>query len=704
MQNHTDSQRLSIAHAQLMLEHMRMGLALYDAQQFHFVALNSRFETFLRDYLCPDKRDEQFIGRPITHFLPPPRELAIVLLRIFRHVAETGEPYEEGELPIQTVDKGITYWQWTLDPVRDADGTITHVLQTATEITMHVLARQQAEKVHSSLSLTTQAIEAERKRLAVIETVARGVRASLTTEAIGHEAVEAIASAFDPLGVAIHLADHKHRMMRLIHLFADPEVVYASSLLKEISFDSTILIAKAHKQRNPIIIENVQTATIEGNFSSVLPGVRGYICIPLWSGDYFEGTLTASFTRSICRDGAEASTLEGCALHITAALTQARLLAEIEHERAQLRAILDQLPEGILILDAPDGHIQYTNVAAANISGVPAAQPAHKPTRMPIQSAPLAETIADLQGHPIPLEELASSRALRGEVISGLETTLIRPDGQRIVLLTSAAPLRDEQDTIIGAIIVFQDITAQKSIEQQKNDFLSIASHELRTPIAAIQGFAEILQIRTQQHEDINSPRSQRALTSIVEQSRRLSRLIEETLDLTRIENNRLMLNIAPHDLIQTLKQVIESQSITAKRHTIHFHLEGIVPEETLIGQFDEDRMAQVFNNLISNAIKYSPTGKDIEVGLHYSVEKPDEAIIRVSDSGIGIATHELPYIFERFHRAGNLDRSISGLGIGLYLVNELVTRHSGRVWVESIEGKGSAFYILLPLKRNHLL
>src|SRR5579872_520134 len=100
----------------------------------------------------------------------------------------------------------------------------------------------------------------------------------------------------------------------------------------------------------------------------------------------------------------------------------------------------------------------------------------------------------------------------------------------------------------------------------------------------------------------------------------------------------------------------------------------------------------------MNNAVKYSPDHKEIEVGLRFTEKNPDEALIWVRDHGIGIAANELPHIYERFHRASNLDRSISGLGIGLYLVNELVTRHRGHVWVESMEGKGSTFYVTLPL------
>lgn len=166
----------------------------------------------------------------------------------------------------------------------------------------------------------------------------------------------------------------------------------------------------------------------------------------------------------------------------------------------------------------------------------------------------------------------------------------------------------------------------------------------------------------------------------------------------TRLDQAQLLLHPATHDLLRTLVQVIESQAVTTKQHDIRLVLDGLQASETLIGSFDEARIIQVLGNLISNAIKYSPFGGEIEIGLKHALEQPDEALIWVRDRGIGIPANALPHIFERFYRSGKLDRAMSGLGIGLYLVKEIVTRHGGRVWVESIEGAGSTFYVLLPL------
>jgi signal transduction histidine kinase len=273
-------------------------------------------------------------------------------------------------------------------------------------------------------------------------------------------------------------------------------------------------------------------------------------------------------------------------------------------------------------------------------------------------------------------------------------------------------PVRDHNGEIVQLLATATEVTKQVLARQQAEqnhillnetyqtikDFLLIANHELRTPVTAIQGFAEILQMEAANDINLKLPRRQNAINSIIEQCQSLTRLFEEMLNISHLENKQFHLHIASHDLLKTINSVIETQTITARHYRIRLLLEGITTTDTLMGYFDEERIVQVLNNLIGNAIKYSPPGSDIEVGLRYADGQPDIALIWVKDNGIGIPVSELPQIFDRFYRASNLDRSISGLGLGLYLVNELVTRHGGKVWAESTEKAGSTFFVTFPL------
>ena len=681
----------------LIFERMPVGVAIFDTDNFLLLRANNMYFSSLDTAW----QNGQALDRPISDWLPDVEANGI--LAIFRNVAATGNPYRADEYAFPSFERGMTYWNWTLDPLYDADGRIIQLLVTTCEITASVLARQRAEQMKSSLEIANERVEAERKRLAVIETVARRIQQLFDPHQVSEAAIAAISANFDTLFVYTYVADPVQQVLHLLSIQPEIHDEEMFKFLQHIPCNSKLPAAQACRQRTPVVIENLQnalaTGAIEYNAFLAESIIQGYICVPLWFGDHFEGVLGATFHHSIAPDGPEVQTLIGCSVHIAAALTHARMHCTIEHERARLRAILDQLPEGILITESVNGSISYINDAAAHIFGTSVQQVIGSP----LHRLPYIYQLQKINGRPVQPWNFMIIRALIGETITSQDTIITRPDGSRTFILSSAAPLRTENGVISGAVIVFQDVTAKKSIEQQKNEFLSIASHELRTPITAIQGFAEILQFQMAGKTDLD-PQSIRALAVISEQSQRLSQLIEEMLDISRIEHAQLLLTRAPHDLISIVQHVVETQASTSKNHQIKLVLEGLTEHESLTGNIDENRMVQVLSNLINNAIKYSPRGGTIEVGLRYNrtePEKPDEAnecLIWVKDTGLGIPAADLPHIFKRFHRSSSVDSSISGLGIGLYLVKELVTRHGGHVWAESAEGTGSIFYVKLPL------
>jgi PAS domain S-box-containing protein len=687
-----------------MLDHVPAGVALFDARDLRLLAANKLFYRFFETYHTPSRDAETGIGHTLTEWLSAadPADAA-ALIAIFRNVAETGIPYQTEGYAAPVLNRGQMYWDWSLHPVRNEHGHIIQLIFHGSDVTAHLLAHQQAEQAHTLLTHAYSTSEMARKQLEVIETMARGTRASLDTRSIGQATIDAVSPYLKPLRMTIHVADQERQALQLLCLYSAQNCEASLQALDYIPYDSPLIPVQARKCSDPIIVEDVQFAVASGSlgndFPLMSPEVRGYICIPLWLEDHFEGTLDACFTKPVDPKGREAQTLLGCSPHLTAALVHARLYAAVEDERARFRAILDQLPEGILLVEATDGNISYANASAATILGIPVQDLVGVSFHQHTRNHPLH----DLHIRQALPWNFVVINALLGKTASSQETVVVKPDGNTLIMLSSSAPLHNEEGSITGAVIVFQDITAQKMIERQKNAFLSLASHELRTPITAIMGFAEILQLKDAQEEGLD-PISQRALTHIVAQSDQLTRLIEEMLDLTRLENAQLSLDCDLHDLHATLKEVIESQEITARGHSIRLASKGLAATDMVMGYFDEQRVMQIMNNLISNAIKYSPNGSEIEVGLQCTPENPDEALIWVRDYGIGIPTNEVHLIFQRFHRASNLNKSMSGLGLGLYLVKELVTRHKGHVWVESTEGEGSTFYVLLPLRKGQHL
>jgi signal transduction histidine kinase len=213
--------------------------------------------------------------------------------------------------------------------------------------------------------------------------------------------------------------------------------------------------------------------------------------------------------------------------------------------------------------------------------------------------------------------------ALWGKTISSQELVVKRADGSHAVLLSSTAPLHLEAgEYITEAVIAFQDITLQKTIEQQKSTFLTMVNHELRTPLTAVLGFCDLLQ----QHgmDELNEMQAY-AITSIVEQSAYLTSLVNEILDHSALEHASFELHRTTQDLLPLLMQVIEQHRNTSKKHQIHLHMEGLSSQTRLVGQFDAYRVMQILNNVLTNAIKYSLPESLIEVGIRPSHEDGSE-------------------------------------------------------------------------------
>jgi len=363
------------------------------------------------------------------------------------------------------------------------------------------------------------------------------------------------------------------------------------------------------------------------------------------------------------------------------------------HKYLLIERMLEQMPVGVALLDAQTLHLLAANAAFHEIL-IPAWQGrcaiGHPLTDwLPLaQENGIVAIYRNVAATGIPYRSGEFRFSTHGRGMTCWNWTIdpvCDSDGQVVQLLTTASDITPH-------------VQAHQSFEQQKQEFFRIASHELLTPITIIQGFAEVLKQQTCLGHSLDSAQYHEAVTAIIGYSEHLTRLVDEMLDLAHIQCDQLLVDCAPHDLREILAELIESQSITAKQHRLHFVLQGLQPADTLIAYIDKDRIVQIISNLINNAVKYSPVDSDVEIGLRYSQEQPGEALIWVKDQGVGIPATDTPHIFERFYRATNLDPSLRGFGVGLYLARGLVMRHGGCIRVESTEGAGSTFYVTLPL------
>ncbi len=264
-------------------------------------------------------------------------------------------------------------------------------------------------------------------------------------------------------------------------------------------------------------------------------------------------------------------------------------------------------------------------------------------------------------------------------------------------------PSHDASGKVLGVIIYAADETQQRAREYEeenrlKDEFLALASHELRTPLTSIIGNAELLQLRFKRLNDPEKEhyaKEEHILDSIIHQTHRLNALIGEMADITSIRNEHFELRNSKNvNIVKLVRQVVEQQNVLAD-HPISLETQ----EEKVVVTCDEGRLEQVLNNLISNAIKYSPPGKAVVVGLE---RKQHEVMFSVRDQGVGISEEQQAHIFERFYRVRtDANERVDGLGLGLYIVYEIVARHGGRMWVESRPGQGSTFFFSLPLSSS---
>jgi len=281
----------------------------------------------------------------------------------------------------------------------------------------------------------------------------------------------------------------------------------------------------------------------------------------------------------------------------------------------------------------------------------------------------------------------------RREIIGALVIAANDPERQMTDQKLPLAELLAERAALAieNAHLYIEQVEARRKVEdlsRLKDEFLSIASHELRTPVTSIKGYTQLARTLIQE-KDLST--SIEYLDVALDQIDRMSRLILELLDVSRIETGRLEIRREPIEWRKFVQKMVErQQTATPDRY---FFLE--LPEQTQIVQGDRDRLQQVLGNLLENAIKYSPDGTDITVRLK---DEGDRVVTSVSDKGIGIPVDELGQVFERFHRGRQVSSSnYGGLGLGLYISKQIVDRHAGVIWVESREGQGTTFSFGLP-------
>jgi len=366
------------------------------------------------------------------------------------------------------------------------------------------------------------------------------------------------------------------------------------------------------------------------------------------------------------------------------AVHNAQLYESVSQEKNRLDAILEHSADGVMILDAAHRIVVF-NRALAQMSGWPAADTLGQTHDQVIRWARL-DTEIDLN------EAVAGGWPLQPARPIYVEGDLRRRNGGTISVGITYAPLFDREGRLVNIMASIHDITRFREADQVKSTFISVISHELKTPVALIKGYADTL---LRQDACWDQETLQDSLNVILEETERLNHLIDNLLDASRLQAGALPMEMDSVALDALAERVASRFRTQTQIHEIKTDFPVSFPDV----DGDAGRLEQVLNNLVSNAIKYSPEGGTIKISGQVA---PDEVVVTVSDQGVGIPLEEQSRIFERFYRGSREHRQRTpGAGLGLFLAKAIITAHNGRIWVESEPESGASFSFALPHRQT---
>ncbi len=354
---------------------------------------------------------------------------------------------------------------------------------------------------------------------------------------------------------------------------------------------------------------------------------------------------------------------------------------ELSNAKAKDDAILDSIGDGMVVTDN-GGNILLINTIAAEFLHIDKAQALLMPfTKMPLY---------DEMGQQLTPEEQPMNTALKTARRIQSNVWSMQSDGAKMALAVTATPVL-QQGTVIGVIQTIRDVTKEHEVDRMKTEFISLASHQLRTPLSAIRWFSEML--LNGDAGKLNKEQGEFA-QNIEDSTERMIDLVNSLLNISRIESGRIIVDPKPTDLKELVSGVVNDlkAKTEAKKQTILVSVHDDLPKVNL----DPNLIGQVYMNFLTNAIKYTPAGGEISV---FVSRKDDDIVAQITDTGYGIPKEQQGRVFQKFFRAENIIKvEADGTGLGLYLVKAIIESSGGRVWFESEVNKGTTFWFTLPI------
>jgi PAS domain S-box-containing protein len=622
---------------------------------------------------------EEAIGQHITLIIPPElrKEEDEIIAKLRK-----GIRIEHFETVRVTKDGRYVDVSLSISPIKDEHGTITGAAKIARDITQQKAMARKLQEAEEQERFLTEVSKVLSSTLDYQETLAN----------IAQLIVPRLADWF-----AVDLLDAEGHFELVVVQHQDPEKVEWARVLREkfpIDYDAptgTPNVARTGQSELYAEITDemlVAAARNEEELSiSRQIGYTSVILVPLVARGKTIGVVTFVSTESGRKyNERDLALAEEVGRRAGVALDNARLYNEVQQARNQLEIILQGVADGIIVYDK-DSRIIYANEAAAYMTGYASVQDLQK--ARPLEPTRRFE-ITDEQGQPLEMAQLTHRRVLAGEpkaqaTIGYSQKASGQPERWSLV---KSSPVYDEQGDVLFVITIVHDITERVQAEHRKDEFISMASHELKTPVTSLKGFTYVLQRRLRRQGD---EQALHYLSRMDAQLDKLTKLVSDLLDISRMQTGKLEFQRAAFDLDTLIAETVENVQAATPSHRIR--VEGKA-EAQVFG--DKDRIGQVIINLLTNAIKYSPQAEKVMVHIARDQEC---AIVRVQDFGIGIDEAYQQKIFERFYQVTDPEeRTYPGLGIGLHISKEIIQRHQGRIEVRSRKGEGATFSVFLPI------
>ena len=471
----------------------------------------------------------------------------------------------------------------------------------------------------------------------------------------------------------------KAQVARIVLLSAngDPQMVMGRGEPREGLGELDRALAAAVKDmKSPLVVENLARAKTLASAASLDGPIKALIALPVRSKDRVPAVMWVGYRRIRRFDASEIDLLSTLASQTAVLVENARLFQFAEGGRRRLAAILSSTNDAVLVTDRDD-RILLVNPAAERAFGI---------TTGAVMGQRVNEAVLDSALVRVFQEPPSSDDG------DALTEEVPLPDGR--TLYASVSTILSADGERMGRVVVMRDVTHFKELDELKSEFVATVSHDLRAPLTFMRGYTTMLPMVGELNE-----KQREYVEKILQGVGQMSGLIDDLLDLGRIEAG-VGLERKPCHLGAIMVEAVDSMRIRAAAKGLSLKMEPAESIAVISG--DAALLRQSITNLVDNAIKYTPNGGSVTVGLSV---RNDQVVIRVSDTGIGIAPDDQVRLFEKFYRVKRRDTSgIQGTGLGLAIVKSIVERHGGRVWVDSDLDQGSAFFVSLPVDQTAVL